>query len=101
MSDLLTHLKSLTLEATEQPEKRRQMGQREYLLERGTCCPWCRKSKISPKTLITRSQLVPTCAQQTMRCENCGGEWMDSYELEGYYTTLPPYKDFADDRPRE
>jgi len=65
--------------ATEQPAKRRQMGQKEYLQERGTCCPWCRKSKIDPKTQIKNLDEIVDLTVASVATGECG-DWGDISE---------------------
>ncbi|MEC9362387.1 MAG: hypothetical protein VYC42_04105 [Pseudomonadota bacterium] len=52
----------------------------EYVNVQGTLCPYCRSSQIEGEAV----DIDGGHATQPMRCNDCGRDWIDRYQLTGF-----------------
>ena len=64
------------------PNRITQDQERQYIAERGVCCPFCHSSSISGKAVDIDNGI----ASQEIDCDDCGENWTDLYTLTGTTT---------------
>lgn len=57
------------------------MTNKEYVQADGAVCPFCRSDEITTAGTLEADGAGGT---QNIRCENCGRQWWDVYDLKGY-----------------
>lgn len=57
-----------------------QLTQEQYVASKGIRCPVCQSEDIDAGTI----EADGSGASQSNRCEDCGAEWYDIYNLIGY-----------------
>ena len=70
------------------------IDERVYLKD-PTHCPYCGSRHIEARTAEVTDGLPPE-AHQKVKCDNCGGEWVDWFKLDGVKGSKQPTVDVED-----
>lgn len=62
------------------------MTNEEYLASEGARCPWCRSGDLEGDSI----EMDGDVAWEQIRCNDCGGVYLDIYRLVGFEVKDPP-----------
>jgi len=61
----------------------KKMSQQDYVINKGKLCIYCSSENLTIYTIGHDHDYNDACCYVV--CENCGKQWLNTYELSGYF----------------